>query len=382
MRIAMVNLTSGGLSGGYAKYLKHIVPLLRADARVDILNVYLPEAALAFTTIDSPNIYTWSQGNRRGVFRAIADSKPDVVFIPTARWYDFGSIPIVAMVRNMEPLVNPVLNNSVVDALRNLARRSVARSTCNRADRIIAVSNFVREYLEEEWHIDRKRIAVVYHGVEEPLHESAACRPPRLTSMDSNRPLVFTAGSIRPARGLGDLIGASRLLLDKGRPFQTLIAGAPTGGSEHYQKALMADTKSARLESHVTWLGNLAVEEMAWCYQHCDVFVMNTRAEACPNTALEAMSYGTLIVSADTKPLPEFFGNAALYYQAGNKESLATQLAIALNLPRQRRDALRGAARLRGQQFRWGDTARRTVDELIKCVRNSRYASSLQSNPR
>ena len=34
----MLNLTSGGLSGGYRKYLQAMVPLLRADRRVDLLD--------------------------------------------------------------------------------------------------------------------------------------------------------------------------------------------------------------------------------------------------------------------------------------------------------------------------------------------------------
>ena len=34
MRIAVVNLTSGGLSGGYRKYLARLMPLLASDPRV------------------------------------------------------------------------------------------------------------------------------------------------------------------------------------------------------------------------------------------------------------------------------------------------------------------------------------------------------------
>ncbi len=34
MRIALLNLTGGGLSGGYRAYLLALVPLLRKDPRV------------------------------------------------------------------------------------------------------------------------------------------------------------------------------------------------------------------------------------------------------------------------------------------------------------------------------------------------------------
>jgi hypothetical protein len=43
VKIAIVNLTSGGLSGGYLKYLRALVPLLRQDARISQLDVFIPE---------------------------------------------------------------------------------------------------------------------------------------------------------------------------------------------------------------------------------------------------------------------------------------------------------------------------------------------------
>ena len=42
MRVALVNLTSGGLSGGSRKYLLELVPLLRAHRAVRDLHVFLP----------------------------------------------------------------------------------------------------------------------------------------------------------------------------------------------------------------------------------------------------------------------------------------------------------------------------------------------------
>jgi glycosyltransferase involved in cell wall biosynthesis len=362
----MVNYTSGGLSGGYAKYLKQIVPLLEADARVRRLDVYLPAGAIDPARINSTHIRTWSPRDRRSVFRSVAESAPDVVFIPTARWARFGAIPVTAMVRNMEPLVTPITENSAMESARNVMRRFVARATCKRADRVIAVSNYVREYLETRWGIDTRKIGVVYHGVEDPLPQPAGRRPDALSGFEPRVPFVFTAGSIRPARGLEDLVGAS--LLD--REFHTVIAGAPTTGSARYQEVLRERIAAAGLESRMSWTGKINAAEMAWCYHECDVFVMSTRTEACPNTALEAMSYGTLIVSADTKPLPEFFGDAALYYRAGDAASLADQLQTARKLSLEQRNTLQANARRRAREFRWTDTARRTVDELIECVAN------------
>ena len=43
MKVAIVNLTSGGLSGGYLKYLRRLVPMLRQDVRISQLDLFVPE---------------------------------------------------------------------------------------------------------------------------------------------------------------------------------------------------------------------------------------------------------------------------------------------------------------------------------------------------
>ena len=45
MKVAIVNLTSGGMSGGYLKYLRTLVPLLRQDPRISRLDVFVPEGS-------------------------------------------------------------------------------------------------------------------------------------------------------------------------------------------------------------------------------------------------------------------------------------------------------------------------------------------------
>ena len=91
---------------------------------------------------------------------------------------------------------------------------------------------------------------------------------------------------------------------------------------------------------------------------------MTSRAEACPNTVLEAMSHGCVSVSTDQPPMPEFFGAAAIYYRAGDAGDLARQIGSLQPAGSSGQDALRHAARERAGTFAWSQTARRTIDEL------------------
>jgi alpha-1,3-rhamnosyl/mannosyltransferase len=99
----------------------------------------------------------------------------------------------------------------------------------------------------------------------------------------------------------------------------------------------------------------------------CGAFVMTSRAEACPNTALEAMSAGAMIVSVDHEPMPEFFGDAALYYRAGDARALAERISTVL-AGRVSPPEIAARARARAAGFTWSTTADRTIHELELAV--------------
>jgi glycosyltransferase involved in cell wall biosynthesis len=366
MHVAVVNLTSGGLSGGYRSYLKALVPRLREDTRIRKLDVFVPPAAVpGLVASGLVGLATWPEADHRRGFpalrRQLALSGPDVVFVPSARHLDLGR-PCVVMVRNMEPLECPLAGHTVAAGLRNLARAYEARRACRRADRVIAVSEHVSRFLVGRWRVPAAKIGVVHHGVELP--SSQAARPAVLA--DQERPFLFTAGSIRPARGLDDLLAALAAIE---RPPLLVVAGAPDPDTERHSANLKA--RASALGIGVLWAGALDGPEMAWCFSHCEAFVMTSRAEACPNIALEAMCHGCYVISTDHPPMPEVFGSAAIYYSARDAEDLRRRLTELRDLSAS--DALRRRqeARERSQAFTWSETARRTVNELESAFRRS-----------
>ena len=369
MRIAVVNLTFGGLSRGYRKYLQKILPLMAGDTRVTALNVFLP-AGNDDLILDIPMAVNWipSFNTLRKVSwlkKEIAAWQPDVVFIPTERSFKCGSIPVVTMVRNMEPLVVPFSGNPVRECVVNIVRFALARHACSRADRTIAVSNYVRNYLLEKWAIEEHRIGLVCHGIDSNP-QPGGNNERAVASIDAS-PFLFTAGSIRPARGLEDIIRALAILNTK-RPMQLVIGGNVDPGMGFYFNKLkkMADTLGISEQIH--WAGSLQNAEMAWCFSHCEAFVMTSRVEACPNIALEAMSYGCINVASENPPLPEFFADSALFYPPKNFTILAKQIQAGISMGHAERAAMSVAAKDIATSFSWEICAKKTVDELQKAL--------------
>lgn len=377
MRIAVVNLTGGGLSGGYRKYLQNIMPIMVKDARVTDLKVFLPagnDNLILGSTVTVHSIPSFTMLRTVSwLKKEMAVWKPDVVFIPTARVFSCGDIPVIVMIRNMEPLVVPFIGNPARECIINIGRIMIARQACRRADRVIAVSNYVKKYLVEKWHIKEHRIGVVYHGIKAEPHRSGNSER-AIASLESF-PFIFTAGSIRPARGLEDIIRALAILNTK-QSIQLAIGGNVDPGMDRYFIKLKKLAENLGITECIHWLGKLNDSEMAWYYSHCDAFIMTSRVEACPNVVLEAMANGCICVSTKTPPMPEFFKDWAFYYPPGDGQALSQAIKLALGIDSYKKSELSEVAKKRASEFSWDICAEKTVSELERAIKDFRVRNN------
>jgi glycosyltransferase involved in cell wall biosynthesis len=187
-----------------------------------------------------------------------------------------------------------------------------------------------------------------------------------LTLDESKSEFLFTAGSIRPARGVEDAIAALAILKERGRKLRLVIAGGATK-KRTYQDSMNRLAAQLGVEREISWTGTIAPDAMEWCFRRCAAFLMTSRVEACPNTALEALAAGALTISVRNRPMPEFFEAAALYYDAGSSQQLVTAIESGLALVPDEQEKLRSEARKRASHFTWERTAEHTISELELC---------------
>lgn len=381
MKLAIANLTNGGMSGGYVKYLRHLLPRIAADRRVDCLDVFLPDGLDRFIPglPATATIHSWpSEEAGTGwtdfsrLRTRISYATPDVVFIPTARWMDFGATPVVVMVRNMEPFLGAHAGNPPLEYLRNIARVYAARRACQRATKVIAVSQFVAQFVTDSLKVAAGKSVTIYHGTEPA---APAQLPKALAEAPAPREFLFTAGSLRPARGLEDVIQALASLRQQGWCPRLLIAGTASPTTASYSRQMRALAARLNVADQLVWLGQLSDAEMSWCFTHCWAFLMTSRAEACPNVVLEAMQHGCVSVSTDQMPMPEFYRDAACYYRGGDPGALARQLLGLRASGNGAQARLSSAARSRAACFDWDRTAEATVSCLEEAARSGWPAS-------
>ena len=96
MKVALLTLTRGTVSGGYRKYLDRLVPLLRTQPEIDDVTSFVPLQMAA------PDVTVYR--SLRELRPLVAAARPDVIFVPTATLFRVGRIPVVTMVHNMEKI--------------------------------------------------------------------------------------------------------------------------------------------------------------------------------------------------------------------------------------------------------------------------------------
>jgi glycosyltransferase involved in cell wall biosynthesis len=378
MKIAIVNLTGGGLSGGYRKYLKNMLPRLANHNAVSALLCISPEGndvgawfhekiAVEYGACSPLAPSHFAHNPDRKMADCLMKFSPDMIFLPVERFVRFHHVPVVNMVQNMEPYVLNFKGDPLREKYKKYVQRKLAGNSLKLADHTIAISGFVKDYLLGILNIPGEKISRVYHGLTLPRIGNGI-RPVSLPpGWDGG--FIFTCGSIRPARGLEDAVTALRELKAENLNLRLVIAGETVPGMRKYRAGLERSIASAGLTDSVFWVGMLNDDAMRWCYETCRIFIMTSRVEACPNIVLEAMNYGCVCISTDSLPMPEFFGDAAVYYTHGDGKSLFSAIQSTLSWSDKQRKELSERAQKRAAFFSWDKCAENTVAVLKKAIK-------------
>jgi len=380
MRVAVINLTGGKMSGGYSKYLLNVLPRMATHHEVEALLCASPESVHVQGWFDHFQIPNVKFVNCRAfgflhpihdstLFWQLEDFSPDVMFVPVERSFRFNKVPVVHMLQNMEPFTIGIKGNSIIERIRHQIQYMDGKRAIKGSDRVIALSRFVYDFLIKRWNIPNEKIGLVYHGIDVKKNEDG-CKPDIIPE-DWHDRFIFTAGSIRPARGLKDLLLAMKHLSLQGeKSVRLIIAGESGSRMAGYQKKLEDWVQKNNLSDRMYWAGGLNEKEMTWCYQNCRLFVITSRVESFGMIAGEAMAHGSVCISANNPCLPEIFGDAAIYYPPKDSKILAEKIQRVLAWGDNQRKAISEKAKKRASEFSWDICAEKTVAVLAKAANN------------
>jgi glycosyltransferase involved in cell wall biosynthesis len=168
-------------------------------------------------------------------------------------------------------------------------------------------------------NIEERKISRVYHGCLQPINDD------KLQKINFKfKNFLFTAGSIRPARGLEDFIITLGILKRKQSQIPQLVIAGECINMDSYKKKLNRLIEKYMIQEKIIWLGKINEEKMGLCYKNSMATILSSRVESFCFIAHEALSYGSIIISSNSKCLPVILGDAAIYYKSLNPIDLSS----------------------------------------------------------
>jgi glycosyltransferase involved in cell wall biosynthesis len=175
-------------------------------------------------------------------------------------------------------------------------------SVMTRSDRIIAVSEFVRQHIMETYDVAPERIRLIPRGVDFSVFDATRATPDRIEQLtkswclpDERVPVIFCPGRISRIKGQHVFIEALARINDL--PFLAIIAGTDEG-HEDYREELEKQVIAAGMAEKVRIAG--PTQAMTEAYLMSDLVVVpSIKPESFGRVAIEAQAMGLAVVATD-----------------------------------------------------------------------------------
>jgi len=375
LKIGIDTFACDGGKSGIGAYLLHLLKRLpRFEERYELFGWEFDQYTFADAAPDA-DFVPFGSGN--GIF---ADTLWHLFRYPDfsrTRGYDLcffpaanrslpssSGCPTVGTVHDLAAYRGPRRNREHLGALLRMVMPNSLRSL----DRVIAVSDWVKNELVEVARVPESRIEVIHDGVD------LAAFHPRQRNEESvvliqpfsfRRPYILYAARLEhPVKNHVGLIKAFEIFKARTKhPHRLVLAGAERKGAEAIKRA----AARSPYRNDIFFTGYFPLKNLPELYAGADVVVIPSRYEGFGMGALEAMASGVPVAVARAASLPETAEHAALYFDPDDPEDMADRI-VTFTTDRECYREYRKRGLERAQLFSWDKTAERTFAVLRDTV--------------
>jgi glycogen(starch) synthase len=175
------------------------------------------------------------------------------------------------------------------------------RWLCERADRVIVPSDFVRSEVEKQYAIPHERICVVRDGaLAETFRADVDLLDFRAMFADPGEILIAFAGRLTPDKGPDILLEA---LADVLRTIPNVRLAM--AGDGPMREGLLGRAQQLGLQDKVRFAGHLGPKVLGALYQAADLLVVPSRYEGGGAVVLEGLLHGLPVIATQVGGIPE-----------------------------------------------------------------------------
>jgi len=211
--------------------------------------------------------------------------------------------------------------------IKNIGYRLGIKHAIWRSEKVIAISNFTKQDIVNQFGIKPEKILMTYEGTT----DLSSGNDSRFTSKQDHsevlsdycilEPYILYVGNAYPHKNLEFLIDV----------FNSMKAEAPdlklvlVGKKDYFYSRLKEHAAKLKAES-VIFPGYVPDRELEVLFKRAVAYVFPSKYEGFGLPPLEAMSRGCPVISSDATCLPEVLGDAALYFNPDDSDALRAKI--------------------------------------------------------
>ncbi len=207
------------------------------------------------------------------------------------------------------------------NVITNQLKKYLIRQSLRRSDRIVAVSECVKQSFIDHFEVDPQKMQVIYNGISEAFFEDTVSEREK---SKKDRAEIIYVGRLVEVKGIDILLDAFCRLLEK-KPETILRLVGDGEERQRYQEQV----RSMGMEQSVIFEGFQMEKEKY--FKAADIFVYPSRCEeAFGISIVEAMAYGLLCIASKAGGIPEIIKDGQNGFLFKNEDSMDLEKKLLL----------------------------------------------------
>lgn len=269
----------------------------------------------------------------------------------------------ITMFRNMIPFDPKVRKRYPLGYMRvrNWILEKIMSQSMLRADLVIFISEFAKKIIENYTKNAIKKAVVIPHGINPHFRNSENKTLPMPNWIPTDGYFLYVS-IFDVYKAQIEVVRSFALLKQRRNTKEKLVLAGPE--NPDYGLKLRAEISRLGLNDDVLLVGAIPYNQLPAIYHHATINIFASECENCPNILLEALSAGRPLFSSNIAPMPEFGGDAVVYFDPGYPEQLAEKI-IAVIDDSSKMEELALKSRMRSLQYQWSEAARETWKAIV-----------------
>ncbi|MEK7529684.1 MAG: glycosyltransferase family 1 protein [Patescibacteria group bacterium] len=359
--------------GGPGRYVEQLILHLQAQDDHNCYTLFCKREN--FGDIPLPNkrwtkivtdVHWYTLAEQLVMPRAIDKHKLDLIHFPHFNVPLRVRTPFVVTIHDLIMLEQPwsaraTTRNRLLFELKRIGFRKTLRHAVKNARHIITVSNHAKSQIIHRLGASPKSISVVYNGIDIAVPKTASTKQKSKSGSSIlsriKTPYIFNVSNSYPHKNIETLLHTFSFLLQE-HPNVTLVLAGP---SNEFQDRLREEAREIAIpDDRILFTGFVSDDELTALYANAVLYVIPSKVEGFGIPPLEALRLGTPVAASRTSCIPEILGEAAVYFNPDDIESmldameqLLTDRSLKTSLLSKSHDVL--------ARYRWDDAASQTL---------------------